>query len=162
MKNDDTKKKLLELIELGAPISKACKKVGVHRSTYYEWMRDDEFGMAVAQARFCSLMETNDAAEYWMRAWVRQGDKKSVYKWVDAHDPMFMRNAIQMTFRGDGPTADEDGVPIGMTKGELFMLLRADETSGARRFSFKKFSKRLLKEYDDWKYENSSDQPNPR
>jgi hypothetical protein len=153
MKDSEIKKKLLELIEQGAPIAKACKKVGIHRSTFYEWRKGDDFGMAVAQARLLCIDETSGAAEYWMHVWVRQGDKKSVYKWIDTH------NAVQMTIRNDGPMPDEDGVPLGFTREELFALMRASEVSGLYRFTFENFSKKLMREYRDWKDAHSSDLP---
>ncbi|MFA6408474.1 MAG: helix-turn-helix domain-containing protein [Candidatus Paceibacterota bacterium] len=160
MKDDDTKKKLLELIEQGAPIAKACKKVGIHRDTFYEWKKDDGFGIAVAHARLYCLAETNDAAEYWMHAWVRQGDKKSVYKWLDSQNPMFMRDAVKITFRDDGPTLDEDAVPSGFTKEDFFMVLGAHELSGMNSFNIEGLSKNLKREYSAWKEANRNRVPN--
>ena len=42
-KSDTKKKKLLEALELSlGVVTSACKKAGVHRSTYYEWYKEDE------------------------------------------------------------------------------------------------------------------------
>lgn len=160
MKDDDIKKKLLELIEQGAPITKACKKVGIHRDTFYEWRKDDVFGIEVARARLHCLAETNDAAEYWMHSWVRQGDKKSVYKWLDSQNPMFMHDAVKMIIRDHSPTLDEDAIPLGFTKEDFFMVLGANELSGLNRFSIEGLSKKLKKEYAVWKEANRYRIPN--
>tara|TARA_R100000935_G_scaffold4209_1_gene10153 strand:+ start:2057 stop:2422 length:366 start_codon:yes stop_codon:yes gene_type:complete len=43
-KSDTLKKKTLETLELSfGVVTTACKNVGIARSTFYEWLKDEEF-----------------------------------------------------------------------------------------------------------------------
>jgi ACT domain-containing protein len=75
----DLKGDFVKLIEDGFTVSSACKKLGIHRSTFYEWQGDDPmFGYKVTMARHTSVERITDVAEQWMCKWVADGDRKSV------------------------------------------------------------------------------------
>ena len=71
-KPTDKKKALLEALEksLGV-ITQACKMVGVHRSTHYDWMKtDDEYKAAVEELSEVAV----DFAESHLHKLIRDGN----------------------------------------------------------------------------------------
>ena len=75
-KTDINKKALVEALQqsLGV-VTTACKKVGIHRSTFYDWMNDDEdFAAEVRDVENIAL----DFAESNLYKKIREGDTSSI------------------------------------------------------------------------------------
>ena len=70
-KTDTLKKKMLETLEasLGV-VTSACKAVGIHRSTHYDWMNnDDQYAKAVHEIQDVAL----DFAESQLHSQIKGG-----------------------------------------------------------------------------------------
>lgn len=64
MKDDELKKKLLEALQSNPIIAHACKKIGVGRSTFYRWLKEDSvFNKAKKYSQKIGLSIICDAAE---------------------------------------------------------------------------------------------------
>ena len=154
MKGGVLKKKLLELIEQGASVTKACKLLQLHRSTVYDWKKSDlDFALKFANARVNALEETDDAADYWIQRWVREGDKGAVYRWSDHRHPIFMRDSIKMLVRGK---EEHEDLATSMPKEQLFMIMRALKHTGlGGAVDFEPLPEKLLAEYAEWYKKNT-------
>ena len=75
-KSDTIKKKLISALEINLGIvTTACKQVGVHRSTYYEWYNNDnEFKKLVDDVND----QTLDFVESKLHEKIKDGDTTSI------------------------------------------------------------------------------------
>lgn len=145
----ETKTKIVELVRKGSTITSACKKVEIHRDTFYAWQQTDpDFAAAIALVKQARLEETDEAAEFHMHKWVREGHQKSVYKWLDARHPSFRRDAYTLVMKDT--ESGEDGVPFDLSKEQFFQLMRAAELNG-RSEMYPDISPKLRKEYLAWR-----------
>lgn len=70
----NTKDAIIDCLQKSPFIESACKKVGIARSTYYEWIKaDKEFAAAAEEAMQVSRATTNDIVESALLGKVTEG-----------------------------------------------------------------------------------------
>ncbi|HMP67246.1 MAG TPA: hypothetical protein PKA60_00655 [Candidatus Paceibacterota bacterium] len=146
-KTNEVKKKFLEIIEGGNTITKACKLVGIHRSTFYEWRDQDvDFALNLMRAQQVATEITDEVAGFHYHQKVRQGDTKFLKKWLDERHPEYAKKTLRIAF----DLTENRGAPIIQTvdKDELFVRLRAFINSGMVGFS--DIPKELELEFWNW------------
>lgn len=150
MKLPEERKKFIELIEKGASVTKACKLLNIHRSTFYDWRNNDiDFLRSFMKTKVAFMDQVNDAAESWYHKGVIEGDRRYVNKWLDSKHPEYMNKPMNITIFKDG---DIEKNSINLDKEELFELMR-----GLSHYGFKWFANsqdnKIKKEYSKW-YKN--------
>jgi hypothetical protein len=75
-RTDKTVTALLKAIESGLTIDAACRLVGIHRSTWYEWREQPELqsaisqAMAKAEAALLATIKTAGQTDWRAAAWI--------------------------------------------------------------------------------------------
>lgn len=147
MKLPEERKKFIELIEKGATVTKACKLLNIHRSTFYDWRNNDsEFLKAFMKAQINYKDEIIDAAESHFHKMVLSGDQKAVYRILDTKHPDYMKKPINILLYKEGGV---DHVPINLDKEELFTILRAWKNTGTY-FYADDMDQKIKKEFEEW------------
>ena len=142
----ELKEDFLKLTEKGATVTSICKKLDIHRSTFYDWRDNDpEFLQKFIRARVMAKEETDDAASHHYHRLVREGDPKFVRKWLDQQHPDFARKAIQLIFRKEN---EIENAISSMNKEELFMLIRAYKHAGFQALDT--LDEKTKEEFREW------------
>ena len=80
---EQQKKKILDELANTPIVEIACKKAGVHRSTFYRWCEQDHlFRDTAEQVRLESIWAVNDLAESKIIARVKNDDYKATTFWL--------------------------------------------------------------------------------
>lgn len=147
MKLPEERKKFIELIEKGATVTRACKLLNIHRSTFYDWRNTDEkFLRAFMEAKIDYKDEIIDAAESYFHKWVLSGDQKAVYRILDTKHPDYMKKPVNILLYKEG---DIDQCPLNLNKEELFNILRAWKNTGFY-FYADDMDENIKKEFEEW------------
>lgn len=144
------KEELVRLLDEGATVSMACKKLGIHRSTFYDWQNEDpDLSRRISMARHIAHERVTDVAEQWIGKWVMEGDRKSVYKWLEMNHPKFLttRDRVAMIIRDKHATEEESGV-AHMDEEATFQNIFAFRNSGLA--SAFQMPSHLRRKYDAW------------
>ena len=90
------KKKMIECLQKYPIIEAACSKVGISRSTHYEWMRNDlKYRGMVDTAIEESVGTVNDVAEANMISKVKGGDWKATTFWLEHRHAAYAKKGVQ-------------------------------------------------------------------
>jgi transposase len=146
----------VKLIEEGKTITGACKALGVHRSTYYDWLKESkEFALNMSKARRASISSMNEIAEVQVRRALIEGDNRMVRWWMESQHPLFVRNRNTVTIisRGENSTKEESEVDT-LSKDNAFSMIKAMYLNGFKDHI--KIPKNLEREYAEWVEENKA------
>lgn len=93
------KKRLLEQLQKTPIVEAACKKVGLPRSTYYRWRKDDEdFAEACDETIELSIGRINDLAESQLINAIKEQNMSAIMFWLKHHHKGY-RNKLQIDAR---------------------------------------------------------------
>lgn len=96
MKSPRLKQLLLEELKKKPVIEVACTKIGVGRTTFYEWkQRDKKFSEAVDMAMRFGKDFISDIAEMQLLNAIKAGDFRAVAMWLKTHRQEY-RNRIEV------------------------------------------------------------------
>lgn len=99
------KKQLLEQLERVPVIEAACKKVGIARSTYYRWTKEDEeFEELAEKALDAGRHVINDIAESKIIQKLNDGDWRAITYWLENNSKRYVRPRRAV----EPPKIDED------------------------------------------------------
>lgn len=155
------KEELVRLLDEGATVSMACKKLGIHRSTYYDWQNEDpNLSARISMARHIAHERVTDVAEQWIGKWVMEGDRKSVYKWLEMNHPKFLttRDRVTMIIRDERTPEEESGV-VQIDEHMAFQQMFALRNSGMA--SVIKMPPHMKHRYEAWLDRNDPDRNHP-
>jgi len=144
----------VKLVEEGKTITGACKALDVHRSTYYDWLKESkEFALNISKARRASVSSMNDLAEIWARRALVEGDRKMVRWWMEKQHPLFARDrdSVVVISRSENSTKEESEVNR-LSKDSTFSMIKAMYLNGFKDHI--KIPKNLEREYAEWVEEN--------
>lgn len=89
--------KLLEALEKHANVKAACKVVGIGRSTFYHWQKEDkEFTKACENAMRLGKEEINDFAQSQLVRLMEKGDYRAVRFHLERRHPDYRWPKIEM------------------------------------------------------------------
>lgn len=133
-----SKKQLLRLLEENPNLLRACKTIGIARSTLYRWMENDtDFRDAVRDAQEIGQDTMNDYVESKLIENARNGVPRSIEFFLRHNNPRYASNRVETDYfdkRGIGRVAH---LPIGVDgmyyDGELKMLDAINERLMIRR-----------------------------
>lgn len=81
---------MIEILKKYPIVEAACSKVGISRSTHYEWInRDERYSEKVNQALSLSVDIVSDIAENNIISAVKRGDHKASTFWLRHHKPEY-------------------------------------------------------------------------
>ncbi len=147
MKLPEERQKFIELIDKGVSITKACKILNIHRSTFYEWRNNDaNFLRSFMKSKSYFIDQVDDAAESWYHKWVFEGDRRAVNKWLDTKHHTYLKKPMNILLYKEGEIEKSS---INMDKEELFNFLRALEHFGHRAL-FDSQDDETKTEYKKW------------
>ncbi len=96
MKAPHLKQQLLEELKKKPVIEAACAKIGVGRTTFYEWkQKDKKFAEAVDMAMRFGKDFISDIAEMQLLNAIKAGDFRAVAMWLKTHRQEY-RNRIEV------------------------------------------------------------------
>jgi len=92
------RRQLLSELENNPLIERACKKVGIARSTFYRWCESDpEFKKAADSAIGVGREKMNDYVESKLLESINAGNFQSIRYWLDNNSGLYgSRNAYEM------------------------------------------------------------------
>mgnify|MGYP000954110381 FL=1 len=92
------KKQMIEYLQKYPIVEAACSKVGISRSTHYEWLRTDlEYQGKVETAIETSVGTVNDVAESNIINKVKGGDFKATTYWLEHRHPAYAKKDLKAT-----------------------------------------------------------------
>lgn len=87
---DKNQELLLVQLKKTPIVQVVCEKVGVGRTTYYRWRRDDpEFAKLADQAIEEGASLVNDMAESQLMGAIRDGNMTAIIFWLKHHHPQY-------------------------------------------------------------------------
>ena len=93
---DTAKRKLLKELNESPIIEMACKKSGVHRSSYYRWLKyDEEFEEAARVAIDASSGKVSDLAVSQLISLIQEKDFRAIIYWLSRRHPDFATQPIK-------------------------------------------------------------------
>ncbi len=93
------KERLLEQLQKTPIVEAACKKIGLPRSTYYRWRKDDEdFADACDETIEISISRINDLAESQLINAIKEQNMSAITFWLKHHHSGY-RNKLQLDAR---------------------------------------------------------------
>ncbi len=93
------KERLLEQLQKTPIVEAACKKIGLPRSTYYRWRKDDEdFADACDETIELSIGRINDLAESQLINAIKEQNMSAITFWLKHHHSGY-RNKLQIDAR---------------------------------------------------------------
>jgi hypothetical protein len=96
MKSPRVKQLLLEELKKKPVVEVACAKVGVGRTTFYEWkQKDKKFAEAIDMAMRFGKDFISDIAEMQLLNAIKSGDFRAVSMWLKTHRQEY-RNRIEV------------------------------------------------------------------
>lgn len=100
---------LIEQLKKLPIIGIACEKVGLNRSTYYRWMKEDKrFAAAAREARREGVLLVNDMAESLLLSQMKSGNLTAMIFWLKHNNPTY---ETRIAVRPEGPTEDVELSP---------------------------------------------------
>jgi ACT domain-containing protein len=92
-KRQETNKKLIvEQLKQTPIVQTACEKVGVGRSTYYRWRKEDnEFAQEADEALLAGKLLVNDLAESKLMSQIRDNELSAIKFWLRNNHPRYAR-----------------------------------------------------------------------
>lgn len=101
MKNRNKKKiRFLKELEVNPIVARACRKVGVSRSTYYRWLaEDDEFRELAESSKERGLDKMNDFAESKLLENVSSNLHQAITYWLSNNSKRYQRPTTILHFR---------------------------------------------------------------
>lgn len=89
-KTEKLKLKILDQLRLFPSVQGACERVGVGRSTYYDWRKEDpKFKDASDKALEFGNWFINDMAESKLIQNIRDGNNTAIIFWLKKHHPRY-------------------------------------------------------------------------
>ncbi len=86
MKNKKEKKLLLEQLKKAPIVELGCQKVGIARSSYYRWLKNDKnFAKEAEQALLEGCLLINDLAESQIISAIRDRNMTATTLWLKTH-----------------------------------------------------------------------------
>lgn len=105
------KKLMISFLEKYPIVEAACNKIGISRSTHYEWMRRDaKYRSSIEEAMELSISTVNDIAESNIINGVKRGDFKETRFWL-AHRHSAYRNKAEIIKIPEGYSKDIELTP---------------------------------------------------
>lgn len=96
---DADKNKLLKQLEKTPIVEAACKQIGLPRSTYYRWRKDDEsFAEKCDETIELSVGRINDLAESQLINSIKDRNMTAIVFWLKHHHKSY-RNRIELDAR---------------------------------------------------------------
>lgn len=93
------KQKLLKQLEKTPIVEAACKAIGLPRSTYYRWRKDDEaFSDACDETIELSVGRINDLAEAQLISAIKEKNMSAITFWLKHHHHSY-RNRLEVDAR---------------------------------------------------------------
>jgi Mg/Co/Ni transporter MgtE len=100
------KKKLLERLHKMPIVEAACKQIGLPRTTYYRWRKDDEaFAIACDEAIEQSAGMINDLAETQLIQAIKEQNMTAIIFWLKHHHSTY-RNRLEIDANMRSETVD--------------------------------------------------------
>lgn len=92
-KRQETNKKLIvEQLKQTPIVQTACEKVGVSRSSYYRWRKEDnEFAQEADEALLAGKLLVNDLAESKLMSQIRDNELSAIKFWLRNNHPRYAR-----------------------------------------------------------------------
>jgi hypothetical protein len=84
-------------------ISKVCADIGIDRTTYYSWRRDDKKFAAAIEA---ASVERNDSVEDVLFKLIDEGDGASVRFYLGRRNPLYTLKVINKVYTGERTLED--------------------------------------------------------
>lgn len=89
------KRKLLEQLQQMPNVQVACARVGVPRSTYYRWYKEDPaFATQATEALAQGVDVVNDVAESKVISGVNRDDQRYVFYWLTNRHPAYKSDKV--------------------------------------------------------------------
>lgn len=89
------KRKLLEQLEQMPNVQIACARVGVPRSTYYRWCKEDpDFAAQAIEALSQGVDIVNDLAESKVISGINRDEQKYVFYWLTNRHPAYKSDKV--------------------------------------------------------------------
>ena len=99
-KRNKKKIRFLKELETNPIVERACRKVGVSRSTYYRWLsEDDEFREVAEEARDRGRDKMNDFAESKLLENVSSNLHQAITYWLSNNSKQYQRPTTILHFR---------------------------------------------------------------
>lgn len=106
LKARQAKKLMISFLEKYPIVEAACNKIGISRSTHYEWMRRDaKYRSSIEEAMELSISTVNDIAESNIINGVKRGDFKETRFWL-AHRHAAYKNKTEIVKIPEGYSKD--------------------------------------------------------
>jgi ACT domain-containing protein len=99
MNNDTEKNKelLIEQFKKTPIVETACQKIGIGRSTYYFWRKEDKaFAELADEALQAGSLLVNDLAESQLIAAIKEGNMSGIMFWLRNNHPTY-KNRLDIT-----------------------------------------------------------------
>lgn len=89
-KTEKLKLKILDQLRLFPNVQLACERIGIGRSTYYDWRKNDtKFKEATDKAVEFGNWFINDLAESKLIQNIKDGDNTAIIFWLKKHHPRY-------------------------------------------------------------------------
>jgi len=127
------KELLIEQMKKTPVVEIACQKVGVGRTTFYRWQREDaNFEMACVEAISTGIDLVNDLAESKLIGQIQDSNFAAIRFWLQNHKATY-GNKLQVFAGKSEELSDEEQqlVEQSFVRGE-YLEQEADETTGFR------------------------------
>ena len=99
MKTDSQKKQLLERFKKTPIVQVACEKIGINRSTYYRWCKQNNtFRKQAEEALSEGAKLVNDMAESQLIAGIREQNLTAIIFWLKHHHRTY-RTQVELSGR---------------------------------------------------------------
>jgi len=96
MKTDKLRDLLIIALKELPIVQIACKKVGIGRTTYYRWRKNEEFAAAADAALAEGEALITDMSESQLISLIRNGNFQAVQLWLKTHHPKY-GNKVEVT-----------------------------------------------------------------
>lgn len=97
---------LIEQLKKMPIVGLACEKVGLHRSTYYRWLKENKrFATEAHQARREGVLLINDLAESQLLSQIKEGNITAMIFWLKHNNPTY---ETRIAVRPEAPTEEAE------------------------------------------------------
>ncbi len=97
MKNSKIKKELLNELKTNPIISSACSRVGVPKSTFYRWCKNNDFKQQVDTASAEGRATWNDVAESQLISAIKQRSMSAIKYWLDHNHEKYSKRMVEIS-----------------------------------------------------------------
>jgi len=137
------KSRLLELLAETPVVSFACKKIGLDRTTFYRWHKDDiDFREQVDRIITIGRMNINDMAEASIIKEINDGNMRANIFWLQHNHPMY--RPVRTTYV-DPISHEHELKPGEICKSCGYLEPKIEEYKDKGSMSDKELSKELYK-----------------